>query len=162
MTEESCCSKAPNLAGVGPLIKLALSDRLKIAFTSSAPQSAMVGGTDYHVSATSAAGLAVSFSSPTPTVCALSGSKVSFIATGTCTIDATVVDESTGETNESRQFFDVGPQIVKLLGSPNITERRGAIELDTAIQQPGQLAWQLTFTHRNHGKSATEASPRAR
>ena len=156
VTEESCCSKESSLTGFGPVIKLAISDALKITFISSAPQAAMVGGADYRVSATSAAGLPVSFSSPTPTVCGLSAAKVSFIATGTCTIDATVVDQSTGETNESRQFFDVGAQIVKLLGSPNVAERRGAIELDTAVQQPGQLAWKLTFAHRSHGKTTTE------
>ena len=59
-----------------------------ITFTSAPPGSATVGGPTYTVTATASSGLAVSFSSETPSVCTLSGSTVSFVAVGTCTIDA--------------------------------------------------------------------------
>jgi hypothetical protein len=59
-----------------------------ISFTSTAPGSATVGGSTYTVAATASSGLPVSFSSGTPSVCAVTGSVVSFMAAGTCTIDA--------------------------------------------------------------------------
>jgi hypothetical protein len=59
-----------------------------IQFYSSVPGSATVGGSTYTVGATATSGLAVSFSSATPSVCSLAGSTVSFIATGTCAVDA--------------------------------------------------------------------------
>jgi Flp pilus assembly secretin CpaC len=59
-----------------------------ITFTSATPGSATVGGSTYTVAATASSGLPVSFSSATPSVCSVSGSTVSFLAAGTCTIDA--------------------------------------------------------------------------
>lgn len=58
-----------------------------ITFTSTAPGSATVGGT-YNVTATASSGLTVAFSSATPSVCTVSGSTASFVAAGTCTINA--------------------------------------------------------------------------
>jgi hypothetical protein len=59
-----------------------------ISFTSTEPGSATVGGSTYTAAATASSGLPVSFSSGTPSVCAVTGSVVSFMAAGTCTIDA--------------------------------------------------------------------------
>jgi plastocyanin len=60
-----------------------------VAFTSVAPASAMVGGPTYAVAATGGvSGNPVTFYSVTPLVCTLSGSTVSFVGAGTCTIDA--------------------------------------------------------------------------
>src|SRR5579862_931087 len=61
-----------------------------IAFTSSAPADAAVGGATYSAAATADSGLTVSLSvdGASSGVCSLSGSTVSFIAVGTCTIDA--------------------------------------------------------------------------
>jgi hypothetical protein len=58
-----------------------------IAFTSTPPSPGYVGGT-YAVSATATSGLAVTFSSLTPSVCTVSSGTVSFIAIGTCTVAA--------------------------------------------------------------------------
>jgi hypothetical protein len=58
-----------------------------ITFTSTAPGSATVGGT-YAVSATASSGLTVAFTSATPAVCTVTGSTVSFVGVGTCTINA--------------------------------------------------------------------------
>ncbi len=60
-----------------------------IAFTSRAPTTAVVGGPSYAVAATGGgSGNPVTFSSASSGVCAVSGSTVSFVATGTCTLDA--------------------------------------------------------------------------
>jgi hypothetical protein len=60
-----------------------------ITFTSTAPSSSVVGGPTYTVTATGGgSGNPVVFSSGTPSICSVSGSTVSFVGTGTCTIDA--------------------------------------------------------------------------
>ncbi len=60
-----------------------------IAFTSRAPTTAVVGGPSYAVAATGGgSGNPVTFSSATSGVCTVSGSTVSFVGTGTCTLDA--------------------------------------------------------------------------
>jgi len=58
-----------------------------ISFTSSPPNPATLGGS-YSVSAVSTSGLPVTLSGLTPGTCSLSGSTVTFIAVGTCTIAA--------------------------------------------------------------------------
>jgi hypothetical protein len=61
-----------------------------ITFTSTAPSSAVVGGSSYHVTATASSGLAVSFAlgAGSAGVCSISGGTVSFTGTGTCVVDA--------------------------------------------------------------------------
>jgi len=61
-----------------------------IAFTSTAPAPATVGGPTYTVTATATSGLPVAFTidASATSVCSISGSTVSFIGAGTCVIDA--------------------------------------------------------------------------
>lgn len=60
-----------------------------ITFTSTAPQGDFYQGPTYSVTATGGgSGDPVTFSSATPSVCAVAGSIVSFVGVGTCTIDA--------------------------------------------------------------------------
>ena len=60
-----------------------------ITFTSVAPTTAVVGGPTYSVAATGGgSGNPVTFSSATSGACAVSGSTVSFVGAGTCTVDA--------------------------------------------------------------------------
>jgi len=61
-----------------------------ITFTSAAPGGAVVGGPTYTVAATASSGLTVAFSiAPASAgVCTISGSTVSFVAGGTCTVNA--------------------------------------------------------------------------
>jgi hypothetical protein len=60
-----------------------------ISFTSAAPSGAVYLGPSYSVSAVGgASGNPVVFSSATPAVCTVAGATVSFVGTGTCTIDA--------------------------------------------------------------------------
>ncbi|HZF12168.1 MAG TPA: Ig-like domain-containing protein, partial [Thermoanaerobaculia bacterium] len=61
-----------------------------ITFTSTPPAGATVGGPTYTVTATASSGLPVSFTidASATSVCSISGSTVSFLAAGTCVIDA--------------------------------------------------------------------------
>jgi len=62
-----------------------------IAFTSTAPATAIAGGPAYTVAATATSGLPVAFTidAAASGVCAVSGNSVSFLGAGTCVIDAT-------------------------------------------------------------------------
>jgi hypothetical protein len=77
-------------------VKVARDSSEQLTFTSTAPNNATVGGS-YSPSVRSSEGLEVFFSSATPSVCVITrytapqggvGRHVSFIGTGTCTIDA--------------------------------------------------------------------------
>ena len=59
-----------------------------IVFESNAPEQARMAGTPYRVSTLASSGLLVSLFSVTPAVCSASGSTVSFVGTGKCTIEA--------------------------------------------------------------------------
>lgn len=69
---------------------LAVKNAQSIFIASTAPASATVGGSSYTVSATASSGLPVivSIDFLSTSVCSISGSTVSFIGAGTCTIDA--------------------------------------------------------------------------
>jgi hypothetical protein len=61
-----------------------------ISFTSTPPGSAVVGGASYNVAATATSGLAVAFSAAPSSagICTVSGSTVTLVGAGTCTINA--------------------------------------------------------------------------
>jgi hypothetical protein len=73
--------------------------------TFNAPATQTVG-TPLTLSATASSGLAVSFSSQTTSVCTVSGTKATFVAAGTCTIQASQAGNSTwaAATPVSRSF----------------------------------------------------------
>ena len=68
----------------------ASSSTQSIDFTSTAPSGASAGGPTYTASATASSGLTVVFSADATSagICTVSGSTVTFVAAGTCTIDA--------------------------------------------------------------------------
>ena len=81
-----------------------------ITFTSTAPGAAAVGGATYTAAATASSGLTVTFTSGTPTVCTSSGTNGSiftFVANGTCTVNA----NQTGGTN-----YNAAPQVQQSFG----------------------------------------------
>ena len=82
-----------------------------ITFTSTAPSSATMGGATYTVTATGGASdNPVTFSSATTSVCSVSGSVVSFIGAGTCTIDANQAGNTNyGAAAQVTQSFPVHP-----------------------------------------------------
>ena len=80
-----------------------------IEITSARPSSASVGGPGYAASAKASSGLAVTFSSATPTVCSLEGTNVTLAGAGTCTIEAGQAgDKSYAPAPEVQQSFSVG------------------------------------------------------
>jgi len=145
-----------------------------ITFTSTPPAPATVGGPAYVVSATASSGLAVSFSSKTPSVCSLTDSTVSFVGAGTCTIDANQPgDARLRAAPEAQQSFAVlaagsgspvlGPVFTAVPNS-NFTslgvrfdQRSGAITFSEAVGGPGRLSWLLTFQNGRFGVFSARA-----
>jgi hypothetical protein len=79
-----------------------------VTFTSTAPTNATVGGSSYTVSATATSGLAVTFSTSTTAVCTVSGTTVSYVAAGTCTVLASQSGNATYEAATPKaQSFEV-------------------------------------------------------
>jgi PKD repeat protein len=132
--------------------------RQLIRFTSSLPASATIGGPTSIVSATVSSGLTVSLASETPGVCSLEGSNVSFIAAGTCTIDANQAGNSD---------YDAAPQVQQsvvvqiptmppstltagssssfsLVGYPTGNGKTGAITFTVSAPRSGRVSWLLT------------------
>jgi hypothetical protein len=74
----------------GTAKQLVVGKTQTVAFTSSSPSSATIGGSTYAASATATSGLPVvlTVDPPSSSACAISGSTVSFIGMGTCVIDA--------------------------------------------------------------------------
>jgi hypothetical protein len=82
-----------------------------ITFTSTAPANAKVGGATYNVTATASSGLTVTFAidASATSVCSISGSTVSFTASGTCVIDANQAgDANYNAAPQAQQSFAVG------------------------------------------------------
>ena len=94
-----------------------------ITFTSTPPAAAAVGGAGYTVSASASSGLPVTFSidASSAGVCTISGSVVSFVGTGTCTIDANQAGNGSYlAAPQAQQSFAVGlaSQAISFTSSP--------------------------------------------
>jgi hypothetical protein len=94
-----------------------------INFTSTAPAGAVAGGSTYTVTATASSGLPVAFSiaGPSAGVCTLSGSTVSFVGSGTCTINANQSGNGSYlAAPQAQQSFAVGltPQTISFTSTP--------------------------------------------
>jgi hypothetical protein len=117
-------------AALAPSAASAAPKSQTVEFTSQAPTAATVGGPSYHVTAAASSGLPVTLAIDPASggVCTLSGSTVSFIGTGTCTIDATQPGSGglgPGEYNEAykpaqaQQSFSVtAPSVVVVERGP--------------------------------------------
>ena len=80
-----------------------------INFTSTAPANAVVGGATYTPTATATSGLPVSFTidATASSICSISVGIVSFLANGTCVIDAEVAGDATYLAATQQQSFGV-------------------------------------------------------
>jgi RHS repeat-associated protein len=77
-------------------------------------------GTPLTLAATASSGLAVSFTSATQTICTVSGTTATFIASGTCTIDANQAGNSTyAAAAMVAQSFAVNNQVVTITVTPS-------------------------------------------
>ena len=91
---------------------------LRRASQSSAPAGAVAGGTAYSVTATASSGLPVVFSADASSagVCTVSGSTVSFVGSGTCTVDANQAGDGSYQAAPQLQ-----PQILEGCGVSCLT-----------------------------------------
>jgi PKD repeat protein len=132
-----------------------------ITFTSSPPSPATVGGASYIVAAAASSGLPVSFTSGAPAVCSVSGSTVSFVAAGMCTIVANQGGDSThAPAPPVQQSFIVEglrPLITPIPNSnfsspsPTVNAQTGAITFTASVGDPGRFSWLLTFQNGKFG-----------
>jgi PKD domain-containing protein len=150
-----------------------------ITFTSSAPSTATVGGSPYTVSATASSKLPPSFSSGTPAVCSVSGSTVSFLAAGTCTVDANQSGNGEfGSAPQAQQSFAVkaapstggggsggggpgrGSSVLTPSLAPNssfgalnaaINSSTGTVTFTASVSDAGTFSWLLTFQNGRFG-----------
>ena len=136
----------------------------QITFTSTAPSPAVVGES-YAPRVRSSAGLEVTFSIATLSVCTIvtrprGGQQVSLIAAGTCTIDVRLEGSYPGEGPEAQQSFTVQaasvppppptgilptPTSFKLVGQPSVDHKTGAVKLKASCSGPGTVRWRVTF-----------------
>ncbi len=77
-----------------------------ITYTSPAPTNATVGGT-YTATATSNSGLPVTLTSTTPAVCTIANGAVTFVAVGSCALQADQAGDSTHLPASAPQSFNV-------------------------------------------------------
>jgi hypothetical protein len=108
-----------------------------ITFTTTAPSGAHVGGPTYSVAANASSGLAVTFSSGSPSVCSVSGSTVSFTGAGTCTVDADQPGDATYQpAPQVQQSFTIGGPPAPSVQSISFTSSApsNAIYLGTSYQ----------------------------
>jgi hypothetical protein len=94
-----------------------------ISFTSTPPGSAVVGGASYNVAATATSGLAVGFSAAPSSagICTVSGSTVTLVGAGTCTINANQAGNGTYlAAAQVQQSFVVarGSQTITITSDP--------------------------------------------
>lgn len=113
-----------------------------IGFTSSAPASAVYGGPSYTVSATATSGLAVSFSAAPSSsgVCAVSGSSVSIVGAGTCTVRANQAGNASWQAApQVRQTFTVAraSQTIAITSTPPPVDKRSPPYTITATSTSG-------------------------
>jgi PKD repeat protein len=152
-----------------------------ITFTSTPPGSATVGGAPYAVTATASSGLPVTFSSATPSVCSISGSTVSFVGVGTCTVAADQAGDAEYEpAPQAQQSFAVEkvparvlvsgfpptsplPSVTPVATVPNsdfsfagrrVNAKSGAVTFTVSESEPGTLSWVLTFKNGKFGAFA--------
>ncbi|MDG2535816.1 Ig-like domain-containing protein [Sphingomonas sp. HITSZ_GF] len=121
-----------------------------VSFTSTAPTGAAVGGATYTVSATAGSGLTVVFTlDGSSSGCALSGTTVSFPATGTCVINANQAGDSNwNAAPQAQQSFTVNA------AAPIVT----TVSFSTGSLGVGQSGTAtITFTNSNASASPSIA-----
>jgi hypothetical protein len=188
--EEAGCSGGPMcLAGLGydgpsglgslaGIAALAVHRDQQIAFHSSPPSGATVGGPSYTLIAYASSRLPIAFSSATPAVCQLEGALVRFLAAGTCTVNASQQGNAEWEpAPETQQSFAVAaapkppgaksgvleftssvpPPVtlpglhLRLSGAPSADSRNGAVSFVLALEGSGELRWLLTYANGSYG-----------
>ena len=120
-----------------------------ITFTSTAPASATVGGATYAPTATASSGLAVTFTvdASAASICSISGGNVSFLAAGTCVIDANQAGDSNyNAAPQVQQSFAVGKgdQTISITSTAPVAATVGGATYNVTATATSGLA--VTFT----------------
>lgn len=113
-----------------------------ISFTSSAPGAAVYGGPGYAVSATASSGLPVTFSAAPSSagVCTVSGSTVSIVGAGTCTVNANQAGNGSYlAAPQVQQSFTVAraPQTITITSTPPPVDKHSPPYTITATATSG-------------------------
>jgi hypothetical protein len=113
-----------------------------VSFTSTPPGAAVVGGATYQVTAVATSGLAVTFSvAPASSgVCTVSGSTVTMIGAGTCTVNANQAGNGMYQAApQVQQSFTVnrGPQTITFTSTPPAADRTDPPYIVTATSTSG-------------------------
>jgi hypothetical protein len=168
---------ALSMLGAGTSVAYAARKPQTIAFTSTAPKPATVGGPTYHVTAQATSKLPVTLTidAPSSAVCTISGSTVSFIGAGTCTIDANQPGNGeqpgSGEYEEP-PFYSPAPTVRQsfVVTAPNSNFTAGAKSFEPAtgrviftetITDPGTFTWLLTVPNGKFGVFASSRKCKA-
>jgi hypothetical protein len=87
---------------------------------SSSPGARTVGGPGYSMTATSSIGQTITYSSGSPAVCSVTGNVASFVAIGTCVVNAQAAATALYSAGTNSQNFAVsqGTQSVSFTNSP--------------------------------------------
>ncbi|MEO7254600.1 MAG: Ig-like domain-containing protein [Casimicrobium sp.] len=120
-----------------------------IGFTSTAPISAIVGGSAYTVSASATSGLAVTFSidAAATSICSISGTTVSFIGAGACVINANQAGNANyNAASQTQQSFTVakGNQTITITSTALTAATSGGVTYTVTATATSGLA--VAFT----------------
>jgi hypothetical protein len=151
-----------------------------IKFNSTAPTAATVGGTSYTVAAEGGAskeGVTLTIDGSSASVCTISGTTVSFVGVGTCTIDANQAGNSNyNAAPQALQSFTVTAPaaasatlttttalILPLTAAPNsnftttsaFSQATGAITFKESVTEPGTFSWLVMFQNGKFGAFAS-------
>jgi outer membrane protein OmpA-like peptidoglycan-associated protein len=127
---------------------------------STPPSSATIGGATYTVSATGGgSGNAVTYTidASSSSVCTISSGVVSFIGTGTCTIDANQAGNTTyNAAPQAQQSFGVGVATLTITaGSPTINQGSSFTPSETPVGLlSGNVISGVTYTYAGTGSTS--------
>ena len=124
------------------------------------------GTAPFTVSATASSGLTVSFNSQTTGVCTVSGTTVTLVAVGTCTIQATQAGNANyAAATPVNQSFQVTQATLPAAATPTFSPGAGSyastqsVTISTATSGCGSyIYWNFTGTSMSGGTNSTTAS----
>ena len=127
------------------------------------------GGPAVAISATATSGLTVTFASQTTGVCTLSGTTVTIVTAGTCTIRASQPgDETYGAGPGRRRVVHGGPGAITVTAvtdtkvADGTTASDGIPTITAGTLAAGDTAtWSQTFNSRDRGHRTSRSSPPA-
>jgi hypothetical protein len=162
-----------SVLGVHAPAASAAAQNQTITFTSAAPAPAIVGGPTYHVTAVASSHLAVTLTIDVSSsaVCTISGSTVSFIGVGRCTVDATQPGGGQFGPNEyleplnparaQQSFAVMAANSNFTAGVSSFDPKTGRVIFVERITDPGRFGWLLTVPNGKFGVFASRRNCKA-